>query len=576
MQVCTRLRPQAGPGEVEGQNVDGQEVEGHDLEGQRVDGQEAEGQELGGVVDAARRELMFGARDAEVEMDVPRLGEEVELAGDRNPFPCTECDKSYTTKRCLRGHKKYKHGDPSTCTECGKNCGSKMQLASHVRDSHSPRLHICTLCGRRFSRKRDLERHLVPCAKGKGRKSSRPDPKFACEMCGKFFATKDSLGHHFKRQHKVELQKQPTAVGRRFLAKYFPRRRRREAAWKCKKCSQSFRRNGHLKQHMKVHKVSAVLVDGAGGEAEDSPNFVCEVCALEFGSKNVLMNHMAVLHPTLSFKCDQCDKELQTKNSLKQHRSRQHKDTVFQCPLCLAEFRQKQNRKAHMKRCKEGEIKKPKSWSDLTPNGKTKKRKELRKKFLQDTMEMSEAEKKTLLKGMVKDCPDFLETFVSNPLTTDDILDIVRDCNTSNNQVIKIIVKLNRKWKGCVSPKIREALTQFHRTLDHLFTSREVRGDEELHFQDTKGNPLNSRWVTYCNDLDTLLGAQELEEGEEMGDNVFGIDDGKKVLKLIWNTVKRGEVGPKGKVGGGVKFCQVLFAVAGVKETYHNIKVSPG
>ena len=40
--------------------------------------------------------------------------------------------------------------------------------------------------------------------------------------------------------------------------------------------------------------------------------------------------------------------------------------------------------------------------------------------------------------------------------------------------------------------------------------------------------------------------------------------------------MKRGEVGPKGKVGGGVKHCQVLFAVAGVKETHHNIKVSSG
>ena len=327
---------------------------------------------------------------------------------------------------------------------------------------------------------------------------------------------------------------------------------------------------------MKVHKSSAALVTAAGAEAQDSPNFVCQVCDLEFGSKNVLGSHVKMVHPTLTFKCDECDKELPSQKSLKQHRSRLHKDTVFQCPLCLAEFRQKQNRKVHMKKCKEGEIKKPKSWSDLTPNGKVKKRKELRKKFLKDTVEMTKEEKKKLLTDMIKDCPDFLETFGSNPLSTDDILDIIRDVNLSNAQVLKIIVKLNRKWKGCISPKIREALTQFHRTVDHLFSTREVRGDEELHFQDSQGNPLSSRHVTYCTDLDTLLGSVELEEGEEAGDNVFGMDDGKKLLKLTWHRVKRGKVGPKGKVGGGVKFCQVLFAVAGVKETYHNIQVSLG
>ena len=315
---------------------------------------------------------------------------------------------------------------------------------------------------------------------------------------------------------------------------------------------------------------------GGGAETEDLPNLVCQVCAKEFGSRKALGIHLKKVHPTLSFQCDKCHNKFPSKRSLKQHTSRVHNDVMYQCHLCLAEFRQKHNRRAHLKKCKEGEMKKPKPWSELSPNAKVKKRKELRKKFLQDTREMSEGEKKTLLKGMIKDNPDFLETFSSNPLTSDDILDIVRDAGTSNNQVTKIVVKLNRKWKGCISPKIRQALTQFHRTLDHLFTTKEVKGDEEVHFQDSKGNPLSSRHVTYCNDLDTLLGAVELEEGEEMGDNVFGIDDGKKILKLTWNVVKRGEVGPKGKVGGGVRHCQILFAVAGVKETHHNMKVSSG
>ena len=292
----------------------------------------------------------------------------------------------------------------------------------------------------------------------------------------------------------------------------------------------------------------------------------------------MLARHRADCHPDLNpqFECDKCEKKFVSKTAQKQHKSRSHKDTVFVCHKCGSKFSMKHNMLAHLKKCKEGEVKKPKPYSELSANGKKKRNKEILKKFNLETLEMSQEEKRRLFRAMVAGCPEVLETYRSNPLSADDVLDIIRDVNLSNAQVTKIIVKLNRKWKGCISPKIRQALTQFHRTLDHLFSTKEVKGDEEVHFQDTKGNPLSSRHVTYCNDLDTLLGAVELEEGEEMGDNVFGIDDGKRLLKLTWNVVKRGEVGPKGKVGGGVKHCQVLFAVAGVKETHHNMKVSSG
>ena len=89
-----------------------------------------------------------------------------------------------------------------------------------------------------------------------------------------------------------------------------------------------------------------------GAEPEDPPNFVCHVCAKEFGSNNVLSSHLKLVHPNLTFKCDQCAKELPSKKSMEQHRRRVHNDTVFVCPLCLAEFSQNYNKREHMKRCK--------------------------------------------------------------------------------------------------------------------------------------------------------------------------------------------------------------------------------
>ena len=160
-------------------------------------------------------------------------------------FPCTKCEKGYKTKDGLKDHKRYKHGDVSTCTECSKVFGSKVQLGSHVRDSHGPMLHCCALCGKKFRRKGDLERHIVPCAQGKGKKSTSQDTKFTCEMCSKLFASKDSLSLHLRRKHDYLLVK-----------------RLRITSFKCTKCSQSFKRNGELKKHMKVHNSSIVLVNG--------------------------------------------------------------------------------------------------------------------------------------------------------------------------------------------------------------------------------------------------------------------------------------------------------------------------
>ena len=275
-----------------------------------------------------------GVKDDEVLTGFNNVGM---LERDMN-FLCTKCEKGYKTKDALKDHKRYKHGDTSTCTECSKVLGSKIQLGSHVRDSHGPMLHCCALCGKKFRRKFDLERHIVPCVQGKGKKSTcpDPDPKLTCEMCSKLFASKDSLSLHLRRKHDYLLVK-----------------RLRNTSWKCTKCSQAFRSNGELKNHMKVHNSSVVLVNGGGAQQEDYGNFVCQVCAQEFGSKSALGRHEKLVHPTLTFECHQCGKELPSKRSMKQHKSRMHNDTVFVCPLCLEEFRQRHNKNIHMNRCKE-------------------------------------------------------------------------------------------------------------------------------------------------------------------------------------------------------------------------------
>ena len=141
--------------------------------------------------------------------------------------------------------------------------------------------------------------------------------------------------------------------------------------------------------------------------------------------------------------------------------------------------------------------------------------------------------------------------------------------------------KLRRHWRGGIPNYVPAALREQKRKLDHLYSKVKLDSTTEHYFEDSDGTIL-TRWLVYCHDLETLMHSRELLDGETCDDfhDPVGIDDGKDLLKLTYNKVRKGEVPMKIKRGKekpvnddrGVKHCQVIAAVAGVKETYHNVK----
>lgn len=110
-----------------------------------------------------------------------------------------------------------------------------------------------------------------------------------------------------------------------------------------------------------------------------------------------------------------------------------------------------------------------------------------------------------------------------------------------------------------------------------MINSSEIRLDSSspLHFKTKKGKPL-SRSVTYCHNVPGLIAFRKLVEvHDDTKDvrNVIGLDDGKSILKIVWNwsmmtlteTTKRKLMGPKRSL--------ILAAVSKVKETCHNVSV---
>ena len=55
--------------------------------------------------------------------------------------------------------------------------------------------------------------------------------------------------------------------------------------------------------------------------------------------------------------------------------------------------------------------------------------------------------------------------------------------------------------------------------------------------------------------------------------NVIGVDDGKQILKIVWNWSLMFENDRGKKKLMGLKKSIVLFGVRKVKETHHNMKV---
>ena len=96
-----------------------------------------------------------------------------------------------------------------------------------------------------------------------------------------------------------------------------------------------------------------------------------------------------------------------------------------------------------------------------------------------------------------------------------------------------------------------------------------------LHFKLTQ-NKILSRTIVYCHDLPGLVAFRKLienkTENEEML-NVIGWDEGKSVLKIVWNWSLCSHKDNGGTKTKGPKKSIVLAAVSGVRETNHNMSV---
>ncbi|XP_061615125.1 zinc finger protein ZFP2-like [Phyllopteryx taeniolatus] len=243
------------------------------------------------------------------------------------PHRCDLCPKAYMRTNDLEHHKTTVHGDDGEdggggarrrsgsllCHFCGKELKFRSQLVAHLQTHTDERPHLCDVCGRKFCRRYQLERHKL-LLHADGAHAVTAGGSLPCDVCGKRLKTEALLAAH-SRVHSGD------------------------KPFRCGLCLRRFVRVACLRQHhARVH-----LKEGGRASRSASPRapkaFPCATCGKEFKFQSLLNNHAAVHSDERPHACDFCPRRFRRLGHLKRHRRVVHRDgarlpQTFVCHIC--------------------------------------------------------------------------------------------------------------------------------------------------------------------------------------------------------------------------------------------------
>ena len=171
------------------------------------------------------------------------------------------------------------------CTICGKQFSNRGNLNFHIRTVHLGERVPCKLCLRQFKSRGQAEEHEAAVHRGK---------RFLCSECDRTFVSRSGRDSHLLYRHNGEPKS-------------------------CAECDYKGRNAGQIRNHVRVEHLQVT--------AED-----CPTCYKTFKSGYEMRRHQRI-HLGLKFDCDLCEKVYRSRSDLQRHKKILHRGDRFVCEV---------------------------------------------------------------------------------------------------------------------------------------------------------------------------------------------------------------------------------------------------
>lgn len=230
-------------------------------------------------------------------------------------FACEICNEEFSSPILLSNHS-IKHDASKKQKKIERLDFELIEIASNQGDSKRTKIHyekdengrfICHICRGTYSSRDILSRHLIKHTSSK---------EFKCSLCPREFYFRRDLNTHLKQHYEPK---------KKFACPH-------------DNCESEFTSSSSLKKHSLTH-------------LDNSRNFKCGDCNLNFKTKGNLKNHYRTHTNEKPFECFSCGSAFSQKIILHRHMRNIHNLNIYVCEFCNLSFEKHGGLRDHWKEC---------------------------------------------------------------------------------------------------------------------------------------------------------------------------------------------------------------------------------